>query len=215
MDLLDIRHISGKLRVNVCAAIGVVGGGVTAFLGPWQLAVLIGWDLMAATLVSWTWTEIAPSDAVHTRARATYEDTSRRVALLVMLIASVGSLVGMLFGLVKAKHAGPPMEPVMTSLAVLGVVLAWGVVHTVFAQRYAHQYYTAPVGGIDFPGGEDPDFRDFGYMAFTIGMSFAVSDNNVTNREIRRSVMFHALLSYLFGAVIVGLTINLMAGFVH
>ena len=95
----------------------------------------------------------------------------------------------------------------------LTVVLSWAVVHFVFALRYADEFYTAPIGGIDFKAEPEyaPDYRDFAYVAFTVGMTFQVSDTDIQIRVIRRTVMTHALLSYLFGAVILAVTINVIA----
>jgi uncharacterized membrane protein len=95
-------------------------------------------------------------------------------------------------------------------------VLSWAVVHTVFALRYAHEYYTPPVGGIDFKSGEyEPDYGDFAYLAFTVGMTFQVSDTDVGSRSVRRTVLRHALISYLFGAVILALVVNVIAGWLN
>ena len=93
------------------------------------------------------------------------------------------------------------------------MAVSWGVVHTVFTLRYAHRYYRDPIGGIDFKSGDDyaPDYGDFAYVAFTVGMTFQVSDTDIQSREIRRSVLSHALLAYLFGAVILAVTVNLIA----
>jgi uncharacterized membrane protein len=85
----------------------------------------------------------------------------------------------------------------------------------VFVLRYADLYYNDGVGGVDFPGDEDPDYRDFAYLGFTVGMTYQVSDTNVTSRAIRRTIIRHALISFLFGTVIIGVTINVMAGFVR
>ncbi len=91
------------------------------------------------------------------------------------------------------------------------MVLSWAVVHTVFTLRYAHEYYAAPSGGIDFKNDAPPDYQDFAYVAFTVGMTFQVSDTDVQKRVIRRTILRHALLSYLFGAVILAVTINVVA----
>lgn len=96
-------------------------------------------------------------------------------------------------------------------VAVLTVILSWAVVHSVFALRYAHEYYTEPIGGIDFKNPDPPDYRDFIYVAFTVGMTFQVSDTDVQSRTVRRTVINHALLAYLFGAVILALTVNIAA----
>ena len=96
-------------------------------------------------------------------------------------------------------------------VAALTVILSWAVVHSVFALRYAHEYYTEPIGGIDFKNPDPPDYRDFIYVAFTVGMTFQVSDTDVQSRNVRRTVINHALLAYLFGAVILALTVNIAA----
>jgi uncharacterized membrane protein len=93
--------------------------------------------------------------------------------------------------------------------------LSWGLVHTVFSLRYARSYYSRPVGGIDFNEDDPPTYLDFAYLAFTIGMTFQVSDTNLMNKKIRRVALSHALLSYLFGAVIVALVINVVSSLLH
>lgn len=214
-DFAQIRHISARLRVNVCSALGIGSGALALVKLPWQLGLLIGWCVLSGTLVSWIWTEIGGCDPEHTRARSTAEDSSRLVAIVVMVTASVMSLIGVALGLAKARHVSHRLDVALTIVSLLAVVLSWLVVHTMFTLRYAHQYYLEPAGGIDFPGHGEPDYSDFAYFAFTVGMSFAVSDPNVTSRIIRRIVLRHALISYLFGTVIVGMTINVMAGFIR
>lgn len=214
MTTTDLHLYSARLRVNVCAAIGVVAGLVASPFSPWQLSLLIGWIALTGTLLAWIWIENLGCDAADTQARSTVEDNSRLTAVAVMVTASVISLVGVGFGLAKAHRVDVAMEVALTVVAVLSVMLSWFVVHSMFTLRYAHQYYTAPVGGIEFPGGEAPDYRDFAYFAFTIGVAFAVSDTNVTSQAVRRITLRHSLVSYLFGTVIVGLTINVIASFI-
>ncbi len=104
----------------------------------------------------------------------------------------------------------------LEAFGVFTIVCSWLLVHTVFALRYAHVYYTEPEGGIDFKtqprGTEDPDYLDFAYTAFTIGMTFQVSDTDITRREMRHQLLRHALISFLFGAVILATTVNVVAG---
>jgi uncharacterized membrane protein len=215
MDVGRMRHYSARRRVNVCASLGVIAGAAAAFFLPWQLATLVGWTTMTGALLAWIWTDIGQCDAAETQARSTLEDNSRVEAVVVMVSASVVSLVGVGFGLAKARHVSTRMEVALTLVSVAAVVLSWCVVHTMFTVHYAHQYYRDPVGGIEFPGSEAPDYRDFAYYAFTVGASFAVSDTNVTSRVIRRMTLRHSLVSYLFGTVIVGLTINVLASFIQ
>jgi uncharacterized membrane protein len=89
------------------------------------------------------------------------------------------------------------------------------LVHTVFALRYAHIYYTPPKGGIDFKMEPEPDYRDFAYTAFTIWMTFQVSDTDITQPVMRRAVLRHALLAFLFGSVILATTVNVIAGLLN
>jgi uncharacterized membrane protein len=208
-------HVSARRRVNLSALAGVAVGSAVALIVPWQLALLSGWNAMAATLLVATWRQIWHADAELTRRLSLAEDDSRRTAHVVMTVTAVVTPVAMAFGLAKAHHVGQPMAAVLTVFSVVAVVLAWTLVHTLYTLRYAHFYYLEPVGGFDFHADELPDFRDFAYVAFTVGMSFAISDTDVQGRKLRRSVTGHALASYLLGAVIVGLTINLIAGFVH
>ena len=124
--------------------------------------------------------------------------------------ASVVSLAGVAFGLVKAGQETGAARAAMTAITVLSVFLAWGVVQTVFMLRYARLYYGG-ARGIDFNENDDPDYHDFAYLAVTVGMTYQVSDTNLGARVIRRTVTRHALLSYLFGTVVVAMMINVVA----
>ena len=131
--------------------------------------------------------------------------------------AGVVSLVGVGFAFLKAKEHPGYREVLLEALGIVTIALSWLVVHTTFALRYAHLYYTEPVGGIDFKQGPDyrPDYRDFAYTAFTVGMTYQVSDTDITKRELRHTVLRHALLSFVFGAVIIGATVNIVAGLLN
>ncbi len=195
------------------AAFGLLLGVGVAWVAPWQLAVLAGWDLMAVLVLSLVWLRVGGFTPDQTRAFATREDDSRASAELLLVAASVASLGGAAFGLLKAHESGPTLQTLLTAASVLTVALSWAVVHTVFALRYAHEYYTPTLRGtIDFKSGTyEPDYGDFAYVAFTVGMTFQVSDTDIGSRVIRRTVLRHALISYLFGAVIVALMVNVIA----
>jgi uncharacterized membrane protein len=204
-----------RRRVLTSMGIGLLTGLVVALFVPWQLAVLVGWDVAAVVVSLRVWTRVGRFTPQQTRALATFEDDSRPLAELLLVSASVASLVGVAFGIVKAHESARVLDFMLTVTSVLTVVLSWTVVHTVFMLRYAHQYYTPPVGGIDFKSGEyEPDYRDFAYLAFTVGMTYQVSDTELNRREIRHTLLRHALLSYLFGAVILALLVNVIASLV-
>ena len=114
--------------------------------------------------------------------------------------------------LVRAGHTTGLTRGLLVGLSVASVVLAWSVVHTVFTLRYANLYYTGRPGGVDFNEQEAPDYIDFVYLALTIGMTFQVSDTDLKTKDIRRTAVRHALLSYMFGAIILAATVNLIAG---
>jgi uncharacterized membrane protein len=176
------------------------------------VAAVAGWDAAAAFFVFSVWISVIRFSPEETREHATREDTSRVAASLLLLGASVASLIGVGFDLVKAEHAHTVGRLILTVTAVLTVALSWAMVQTVFSLRYAHEYYTPPAGGIDFKNDEErPDYHDFAYVAFTVGMTFQVSDTDIQARRTRRTVLRHALLAYLFGAVILAVVVNVIA----
>jgi uncharacterized membrane protein len=199
----------------IVALAGGAAGVVTALFAPWQLSTLIGWDVAAALYLVWVWTSAGRFDADETKRFANREDDSRVSAQLLVLTACVASLIGVGFDLLKASEEGGDAggDVLLISAAVATVVLSWATVHTVFALRYAHEYYARPpVGGIDFKTRDyAPDYRDFAYVAFGIGMTFQVADTDIHDRKIRHTVLLHSLLAYLFGAVILAVTINIVA----
>jgi uncharacterized membrane protein len=204
---------SQRRRVLGSAGVGLLVGVALGRVAPWQLAVLAGWDLVAALILSRVWFRVGRFSADQTKEFATREDNSRASAELLLITASVASLGGAAFGLLKAHQSRPALDTLLTVGSVLTVALSWAVVHTVFALRYAREYYTTGLSdGIDFKSGKyKPDYGDFAYIAFTVGMTFQVSDTDIGSRMIRRTVLRHALVSYLFGAVIVAFMVNVIA----
>jgi uncharacterized membrane protein len=197
-------------RALVATGAGIVGFGIAMVFAPWQAAVLLGWDTMASTIVGSVIFDTWGRDAPGTAALATREDDSKAAADILLVSASVVSLAGVGFGLLKAGQQSGAMRAVITGITVLSVFLAWGVVQLVFTLRYARLYYGG-WRGIDFNQDEEPDYRDFSYLALTIGMTYQVSDTNVGDQTIRRTITRHALLSYLFGTVVVAMMINVVA----
>jgi uncharacterized membrane protein len=189
----------------VAAALAVIGGA------SWSVAALFAEDVAALVFLVWVWSTIATADAPATSRLARTEDASRTAAEAVLIGAGVGSLLAVVFTLGQAGHAGPPGRGLLTALAIGSVALAWMSVHTVYLLRYARRYYSPPEGGIDFHG-EAPDYVDFAYVALTIGMTFQISDTDITAKRVRRAALHHALLSYVFGTVIVAATVSSVAG---
>lgn len=209
-----VVRLSQHQRLVISAVMGGLVFVALLFISPWILAALAGWDAAALVILGTIWPFVSRFDAAATRAVATREDDSRAAVDLIVVTACVASLVGVVLGLAEAKAASHLLTTVLTSVAVATVALSWFTVHTMFVLRYAHLYYRGTPGGIDFPDVDEPDYRDFVYLALTIGMTFQVSDTPIGDRDIRHVVIRHALLSYLFGTVIVGVTINILGGLV-
>ena len=207
--------MSQRRRLLTAAVFGVLAAVVTALGSPWQLAVLVGWVGGALVIVGSIWAFVPRLDAVQTEAAAGREDLDRTTDDLVVLVASVVSLIGVVLALIDADRQAGALKAVMIGASVATVVISWLTVQTIFTLRYARLYYAGPNEGIDFPGGKPPDYLDFAYLAFTIGMTFQVSDTSLSSRAIRRTATRHALLSYLFGTVIIGVTINVVGGLIH
>lgn len=198
-------------RVVVSLAGGVAAGIGFSFVAPLAAGILLGWDVAAVLLLVWVWTSVRTLDDHDTRAMARRDDPSRTLADLVVVGAGVAVLGAVAFALIKAGHSHGGEKAALIALGVLSVVLSWAVVHTVFMLQYASVYYAGDGGGIDFNEEEPPTYLDFAYLSFTIGMTFQVSDTNITTKTLRRIALRHALVSYLFGAVIIGLVINVVA----
>ena len=209
-----LLHARSDVRLIVAAGIGIAVFASTMALSPWQVAVLTGWDTTSAVVVIWvfiaTWTKTANDTA----RLATKEDDSRAAADVLIVSAAVASLVAVGFGLLKAADEHALAKGAMTAVAVVSVALSWAAVQATFTLRYARLYY-GEGGGIDFNDDSDPDYRDFAYLALTIGMTYQVSDTDLTSKALRRAATQHALLSYLFGTVIVAMMINVVAGLVR
>ena len=203
---------SATARVATAVAVGVCAGLLAALPGSWQIGTLAGWDVAAGVYVAWTWATIWHRDAAATAQLALREDPGRAIADALLLVASVASVLAVALAITAVRAAGPGEQDLRAGLAVASVALSWTVVQTVFTLHYARLYHGHPTGGIDFNEDARPRYTDFAYLAFTVGMTFQVSDTTLQTSALRAAALRHALLSYLLGAVILATTINLVAG---
>ena len=207
-----MRTASAGQRVTCAMLGGAVAGAVVSLFTVPSAAILAGWDVAVVIYLLWVWIAVWRLDSGTTARLAKREDPSTAVADLVVVGAGTALLVAVGFALVKAGQVTGGMKALMVTLGLLSVVLSWTVVHTVYALRYARAYYSSePAGGIEFNESEPPTYSDFAYFAFTVGMTYQVADTNITSKAIRRITLHHAFLSYLFGAVLLGLVINVVA----
>lgn len=189
---------------------------------PTELRALLVWCVYAGCFLGLAWLVILTSEPADTRESASRQDDLRTLGRWWTVLLSIASLIAAGLALSKAGTVHNGLEGVLTACALLSVALAWGALHTLYTLHYAHLYYTQPgfsdVPGkqadpaLAFPGESAPDYLDFAYLAFTIGATFQVSDVTTATRALRRTVLGHALLSYLFGTVVFALTINVVAG---
>ncbi len=210
----DMRFTSAATHLAVASVVGVVGAVIMGITAGWGFAALVGWDVMAAVFVGWIWQTIWPRDPQSTASHAVREDPGRPVVDLLLVAASVASLVGVGFVIAASGDSKGLAKAGYVAFAVVTVFLSWAVVHTAYTLRYARLYYGGKAGGLNFhqvPDGE-PQYVDFAYISITVGMTFQVSDPEVTSTVMRATILRHALLAYLFGVVIIGVVINVLAG---
>lgn len=195
-------------RFLIATLAGILFGVGIGWLADWRYGLLAGWMVGAATFVSWTWLTVWPLDPEQTAIHAGRDDRGRDkldVLVLAAAVASLGAVTILLLD--KADNSG-----LDAALSVGSVALAWLSVHTVYLTRYASLYYDGAPGGIDFNEDDEPQYSDFAYLAFTLGMTFQVSDTDLKTKAIRATALRHSLLSFLFVAIILAVTINLVAG---
>jgi uncharacterized membrane protein len=208
-------EVSARTRLVTSLAVGVAVTVVTIALGTWQLGLLVGWMAAAAVFVVWMWSTMWSMDSDATARHALRVDAGRTgtdVGVVAAAVASLGAVALLLLG---GSSAGPATKDLNAALSFASVGLAWATLHTLFTARYARIYYSPTPGGMNFNQEAPPRYTDFAYLAFTIGMTFQVSDTVITSHEVRANALRHALLSYLFGVVIIATLINLVAGLAH
>jgi uncharacterized membrane protein len=212
---MSTQSSSELRRLIVAAVVGVAVAVVVSWFVRVELAVLVVWDATALVFLASVWPTIASVDGAQTEQLATREDLSREIARLVLLVASSASVVAVVLAISRARHEVGADKWTLVGIAAVTVVVSWTAVNTVFLLRYADLYYGTSPGGVDFASvvqHDQPDYRDFAYLAFTIGMCYQVSDTTLRARSVRRTVITHALMSYVFGVVIIATGVNIVAG---
>lgn len=194
--------------------ISVLFGVAIPFLLPSKLSgvtrALIGWDAGVALYLGIMFFWVARSEVGHIRLHAANEDEGRLTILVLTVAATLVSLAAIILLLGQGEGKN---EPEQLIFAVATVLLSWGFVHTIFATHYAHEFYSegAAASGLKFPGDSKPDYLDFVYFSFVIGMTFQVSDVAITSRIIRRTVTAHGIVSFLFNVALLAIVINIAA----
>jgi uncharacterized membrane protein len=205
----NIAHGRNFIAARLAAALplGVASAIVVGIAAGWQYAPAAGWIAASTVYLVWTWRTVTPMSVAQIEVMVRRYGPAHASSDTFVVLASLASLVGVGYLLMAPNVEGPDS----TIAAVVGfssVVASWLMVNTVYALRYAVEYYTEPVGGIEFNQEDRPAFADFAYVAFTIAVTYGVTDTALQNRRIRSTALRHALVSYLFGAVILAIVIQ-------
>ena len=178
--------------------------------------VMIGWNTFSLCMIIMTWITFKITTPTEIRKQSGVQDSSRVVIFIIILISTFASFLAVLILLISKDKATEILD---IPIAVSGMAFSWFLVHTIFAMRYAHIFYgdhktkpDVPAGGLNFPDDERPGYLDFAYFSFVLGMTFQVSDVQVTSKRLRKLALLHGVLSFAFNTVIVALTINVIAG---
>ena len=207
-----IRIIRARPRLFLSACLGAA---VMVFLpGDGRVAsgIITGWDIGVAVYLALAFALFAKADPAAIRRHAAMQDEGGGAILVLTAIAALASLAAITFDLVASGKDG--RDPRHLGLAILTIALSWAFTHTIFALHYAHEFYSRDKhrgGGLSFPGDEEPDYWDFLYFSLVIGMTSQVSDVAVTAKSIRRTVLGHGVVSFVFNATLLALAVNIAA----
>ncbi|MGW8884521.1 DUF1345 domain-containing protein [Streptomyces sp. NPDC055749] len=203
--------LSAVPRLAGATVLGAVAGVVVGLLTHAPLGVLAGIAVAETIFVVAGWMVLWPMNAATTHHNVRREEFRPVMEELAVVGSALTGLVGIVVLLLVSdtdlSHAG-------AATALCGVFTAWAALHLMYATRYAYIYYRAPEGGIDFNTDDRPRYSDFLYFSYNLGMTYQVSDTNVSTSVIRAVALRHCLLSYVFGASILATTINLVTGIV-
>jgi uncharacterized membrane protein len=218
--------MAGRIRLMVAIVVACAAGAVTSAQAGWRFGLPIGLAVLGIVYVAWSWAVMWPFDGNQTREHAQAEEPGRLVSHVLVVLFAFGSLASVALLLLEG---GGRHRDLQAAVALLNCAVAWFSVQTIFTALYGVLYYADSDaglgaaltgkarggdvgGGIDFAGTEVPSYRDFGYVAFTMGMCFQVSDTGFRNSTMRTAGLQHALLSYVFGTVVIASLINFVAG---
>ncbi|PPS43457.1 DUF1345 domain-containing protein [Chroococcidiopsis sp. TS-821] len=204
-----------KARTRIVVSIGVAGLAyllLPSWLRP-AARVIIAWNLGTISFLSLAWLLIVNATSQKMHFHTQHQDEGNWTILSLIVSTACASLLAIFFML--KDDQGLPMVILIlhVMLAGLTVICSWLLMHVIFALHYAHYYYRSN-GGLDFPSENLPDYWDFLYFSFGIGMTCQVSDVQITSRIMRRLTLVHSIITFFFNTVILALSINIIAGLI-
>ena len=215
-----VVRLTAPHRLSLTLLIGAVSFAITQ---PWltlYTRLLIGWNAGTLTYLMLAWLAVSRSDASVTRVRAQLYDQTGYVIFLLVVVASSASVVAIGFLVGDAKQLPFAGRAAHLCLSILALLLSWLLIHTLFAFHYARCYYWREepskdhIRGLRFPGGTEPDYLDFVYYSFVVGMTCQVSDVAVVARHMRRITLIHGVLSFVYNIAILAMSINIISGMI-
>ena len=203
-------HVLSASRALVSVGVGAIAATILcSAVGAFKPFALTLWDVGAGVLLATLWTVAWPKNAEGTKWLAEHE-ARRSTTDTAVLVATFASIAAVIVGLAESANRTDNLRQLIIALSTVAVVLSWAMVNTVFAFKYARLYYFDEDGGIDFAQAAPPCYVDFAYLAFTIGVSFAVSDTGFTSTTLRRLALPHALISYAYTTFLIGIVVSLV-----
>ncbi|MEO5998441.1 MAG: DUF1345 domain-containing protein [Chitinophagaceae bacterium] len=215
---ISLARLNAVNRVSIGLVVGILSYFIVRLSGVKPITgIMIAWDIFSCCLIGMCWFIFFNVPKTKMGMLAQREDESRTVIFFIVLVSVLISLFGiLLMGTVQEKYITKNIHEIVS---MLGVGLSWFLLHTIFTLHYAHQYYDdddqkkgVSSKGINFPDEDNPDYLDFAYFSFVLGMTFQVSDVTISAQKIRRLALLHGIIAFLYNTIIVALTINIIAG---
>ena len=221
INRLDAHH-----KLGISLMFGAAAILLSSLVVDKPIIWMIGWLVYIAAHLGLMWVTIFSSHPSDVRMEVDGQDPSRALTTLFVVVASFVSLFAILFLLQDARSSASWHDLyIHVILSFSCIIFSWVLIHTVFTLRYAHMYYRQPNGeykentkhvrGLDFPAEPEPDYLDFTYFSFVLGMTFQVSDVTISSRKIRRLALVHGVLSFAFNTLLVALTVNVVSGLIQ
>jgi uncharacterized membrane protein len=210
-----VRIIRGRPRLFASGAVGLVLAA--ALPAEWWVTtrLLVAWVAAVVLYLGLVYHVMASASVASIRRRAALEDEGRMGLLVLTVSSALASLGAIIIELGSGQNLGNGRDSLHLILAVVTILASWAFIHTIFALHYAHEFYHEGArvgGGLTFPGNEQPDYWDFVYFSFVVGMTAQVSDVGISSKPIRRTVTAHGVVSFIFNAALLALTVNIAAG---
>lgn len=197
---------SKRTRYILALIAGIIAAGLVALTGKWEYVPLAGWDVAALVIFGIIAWDMRKATAKMTSVTAKRDDMNHSLSDAIVLTASLVSV-----GAVVFLFFSSDISILHIAFGLASIVISWATVHMMYALRYAAMYYSDPEGGVDFNSKGQPQFSDFIYLSFTVGMTYQVADTDLTTPAFRNVIVRHALLSFVFGTSIIATTINFIA----